>query len=109
MVVWNLYFGNETAAKLTVDHVLSYMRSSPTWPYHGGARSWGDVGNNGKYLATFGTGVQDRGQMRAPGAGPTTVCGLPTPRRPRRVSPLLQALPRGPKHDPPDRVVPPPP
>ena len=83
--MWNLYFGNETAAKLTVDHVLSYMRSSPTWPYHGGARSWGDVGNNGKYLATFGTGVQDRGQMRAPGASPTTVCGLPPPPTPPRV------------------------
>ena len=63
VVVWNLYFGNESVAKKTVDHVLSYMRSSPTWAYHGGARSWGDIGNNGKYLATFGTGASDRGQM----------------------------------------------
>lgn len=39
------------------------MRDSATWAYHGGGRSWGDVGNNGKYLATFGTGSQDRGQM----------------------------------------------
>ena len=61
--MWNLYFGNESVAKKTVDHVLSYMRNSPTWAYHGGARSWGDVGNNGKYLATFGTGAADRGQM----------------------------------------------
>ena len=63
VVVWNLYFGNESVAKMTVDHVLSYMRNSPTWAYHGGARSWGDIGNNGKYLATFGTGAQDRGLM----------------------------------------------
>lgn len=63
VVVWNLFFGNESVAKKTVDHVLSYMRNSPTWAYHGGARSWGDVGNNGKYLATFGTGANDRGQM----------------------------------------------
>ena len=39
------------------------MRSSPTWAYHGGARSWGDIGNNGKYLSTYGTGAADRGQM----------------------------------------------
>ena len=63
VVVWNLYFGNESVAKKTVDHVLSYMRNSPTWAYHGGARSWGDIGNNGKYLSTFGTGANDRGQM----------------------------------------------
>ena len=63
VVVWNLYFGNESVAKKTVDHILSYMRNSPTWAYHGGARSWGDIGNNGKYLATFGTGAADRGQM----------------------------------------------
>ncbi|KAK3287799.1 hypothetical protein CYMTET_4709 [Cymbomonas tetramitiformis] len=63
VVVWNLYFGNVTVAKKTVDHILSYMRSSPTWAYNGGSRSWGDIGNNGKYLATFGTGIQDRGQM----------------------------------------------
>eukprot|EP00325_Prymnesiales_sp_UTEX-LB-985_P031060 CAMPEP_0174740054 /NCGR_PEP_ID=MMETSP1094-20130205/72619_1 /TAXON_ID=156173 /ORGANISM="Chrysochromulina brevifilum, Strain UTEX LB 985" /LENGTH=739 /DNA_ID=CAMNT_0015943689 /DNA_START=33 /DNA_END=2252 /DNA_ORIENTATION=- len=63
VVVWNLYFGNESVAKKTVDHILSYMRSSPTWAFHGGSRSWGDVGNNGKYLATFGTGAADRGNM----------------------------------------------
>ena len=39
------------------------MRSSATWAYHGGSRSWGDVGNNGKYLATWGTGAMDRGLM----------------------------------------------
>jgi len=63
VVVWSLYFGNESVAKKTVDHILSYMRSSPTWAFHGGSRSWGDIGNNGKYLATFGTGAADRGNM----------------------------------------------
>jgi len=63
VVVWNLYFGNESVAKKTVDHVLSYMRSSPTWGYHGASRSWGDVGNNGKYLATYGAGAADRGNF----------------------------------------------
>jgi len=63
VVVWNLYFGNESVARKTVDHILSYMRSSPTWAYHGGSRSWGDIGNNGKYLATFGTGAADRGNF----------------------------------------------
>jgi hypothetical protein len=63
VVVWNMYYGNNTAAKRTVDHVLSYMRSSPTWAYNGGSRSWGDVGNNGKYMVAFGAGAQDRGNM----------------------------------------------
>ena len=58
-----MYFGNMTAAKRTVDHILSYMRSSPTWPYNGGARSWGDAGNNAKWLPSFGTGLSQRGQM----------------------------------------------
>ena len=39
------------------------MRSSPTWAYNGGARSWGDAGNNAKWLGTYGTGFGDRGQM----------------------------------------------
>ncbi|XP_065177352.1 uncharacterized protein LOC135808135 [Sycon ciliatum] len=63
VVVWNIYYRNETAAKNVVDHVLSYMRSSPTWVYNGGTRSWGDGGNNGKYLPNFGTGLDTRGNM----------------------------------------------
>jgi len=63
VVIWNMFFGNMSVAKKTVDHILSYMRSSATWAYNGGSRSWGDIGNNGKYLVTFGTGVADRGQM----------------------------------------------
>lgn len=61
VVVWLLYFATATNgfaadAKRTVDHILSYMRSSPTWAYNGGSRSWGDLGNNGKWQATSGTG-----------------------------------------------------
>ena len=63
VVVWNLYYGNDTVAKYTVDHILSYMRSSPTWAYNGGARSWGDAGNNAKWLTSYGTGFSERGQM----------------------------------------------
>jgi len=63
VVVWNLYYGNDTIAKYTVDHILSYMRSSPTWAYNGGSRSWGDAGNNAKWLTSFGTGFSERGQM----------------------------------------------
>ena len=62
-MVWSLAFGDDATAKKTVDHILSYMRSSPTWIYNGGSRSWGDVGNNGKWLVTYGTTVTDRGQM----------------------------------------------
>lgn len=63
VVVWNIYYGNYTVAKYTVDHILSYMRSSATWAYNGGARSWGDAGNNAKWLTSFGTGFSERGQM----------------------------------------------
>jgi len=63
VVIWNLYYGDTVHAKQTVDHILSYMRSSPTWVYNGGSRSWGDIGNNGKYLTTYGTTQYDRGNM----------------------------------------------
>lgn len=56
------YYGNRTAAKATVDHILSYMRSIPSWAYNGGARA-ADSGNNGKFMAAQGTGKPDRGQM----------------------------------------------
>ena len=32
------HFSFELAANRTVSHTLSFMRSSPTWPYHGGTR-----------------------------------------------------------------------
>ena len=70
VVVWLRHYaeagdGYEAAANRTVDHVLSYMRSSATWAYHGGARSWGDLGNNGKWMVTAGTasGFETRGVM----------------------------------------------
>ena len=49
VVVWLLHFANSsnsfaTAAERTVNHILSYMRSSATWAYNGGSRSWGDLG-----------------------------------------------------------------
>jgi len=60
VVVWLTHFADpsnnwDAAAKRTVDHILSYMRSSPTWAYHGGARSAGDLGNNGKWMVSSGT------------------------------------------------------
>eukprot|EP01084_Bolivina_argentea_P028655 53226_1 len=74
VVVWLMYFANGTyqsndtymlAAKKTVDHVLSYMKSSGTWAYHGGSRSWGDLGNNGKWMVSSGTACnfETRGNM----------------------------------------------
>jgi hypothetical protein len=70
VVVWLSHFANKTngwgaAAERTVDHILSYMRSSPTWPYHGGTRSWGDLGNNGKWMPSVGTaaGFATRGNL----------------------------------------------
>ena len=67
VVVWLMYFANATngydaAAKKTVDHVLSYMRSIPNWAYMGGADA-GDVANGGKWLVSAGTGVGDMGKM----------------------------------------------
>merc|ERR1711969_213595 len=68
VVVWLLHFANASnsmaaAAKETVDHVLSYMRSSATWAYNGGSRSWGDLGNNGKWQATSGANFETRGNF----------------------------------------------
>eukprot|EP00039_Didymoeca_costata_P004368 m.72838 g.72838 ORF g.72838 m.72838 type:complete len:1030 (+) comp12363_c0_seq3:71-3160(+) len=59
VVVWLTYFSNDTnlwnvTALRTVNHILSYMRSSSTWSYHGGARSGGDL-DAGKWLPTVGT------------------------------------------------------
>ena len=68
VVVWLLHFaiGTNTFAndaKRTVDHILSYMRSSPTWAYNGGSRSWGDLGNNGKWQVTTGANYETRGNF----------------------------------------------
>ena len=61
-MIWNLYYNDTVAAKATVDHILSYMRSIPSWAYNGGARA-ADSGNNGKWMPSMGTGKPDRGQM----------------------------------------------
>lgn len=58
--VWLRHYGHDAAAARTLDAVLSFMRSSATWAYHGGARSLGDLGNNGKVFVTRGT---ERGLM----------------------------------------------
>jgi len=34
-----------------------------TWAYNGGTRSWGDLGNNGKWQATSGANFETRGNM----------------------------------------------
>ena len=57
------YFGNESVAKKTVDHVLSYMRNSPTWAYHGGARSWGTWETMASTSPPLAPARPDRGQM----------------------------------------------
>ena len=56
-----MYYGNQVAAKATVDHILSYMRSIPHWAYNGARAA--DSGNNGKWMPSMGTGKPDRGQM----------------------------------------------
>jgi len=68
VVIWLKHFATSdnqynAAAKRTVDHILSYMRSSPTWPYNGGTRSWGDLGNNGKWMVSSGTPFETRGNL----------------------------------------------
>jgi len=40
--------------------VIGFMRSLPTWAYHGGGRSMGDLGNNGKWFVNRGV---ERGAM----------------------------------------------
>ena len=39
------------------------VRSSGTWAYNGGSRSWGDLGSNGKWQATSGTNFETRGNF----------------------------------------------
>lgn len=53
--VWLAHFGHADGANRTLDSVLGYMRAIPNWAWHGGARSIGDLGNNGKYFVNRGT------------------------------------------------------
>ena len=76
--MWLSRYGYEAAANRTLDSILAYMRHSPTWAYSGGARSLGDLGNNG---------CVPRGGARTARAGERPrwrVCPSPPPRaRPR--------------------------
>ena len=45
--VWTSHFKFASAANRTLEAVLAYMRHLPNWAWHGGARSGGDLGNNG--------------------------------------------------------------
>jgi len=63
VVIWLSYFGMYEDANKTVNHILSYMRASATWAYNGGARSLGDLGNNGKWFVTADAGFSPRGLM----------------------------------------------
>lgn len=47
--IWLQRYGYYAAANRTLDAVLAYMRLIPNWAWHGGARSIGDLGNNGKW------------------------------------------------------------
>ena len=58
--VWLKYFGYDDAAARTLDAVLGFMRSLPNWAWHGGSRSMGDLGNNGKWFINKGV---ERGLM----------------------------------------------
>jgi hypothetical protein len=52
--VWLSYFNYSQAANNTLESVLGYMRKSGTWAWHGGARSEGDLGNNGHWFVNRG-------------------------------------------------------
>ena len=53
--VWLSHFGYDAAANRTLDAVLGYMRALPNWAWNGGARSMGDLGNNGKWFINRGS------------------------------------------------------
>ncbi len=58
--VWLSYFANATnsgylaAANRTLEAILGYMRHLPNAWWHGGGRSGGDLGNNGKWYVNRG-------------------------------------------------------
>eukprot|EP00873_Tetraselmis_striata_P027364 jgi/Tetstr1/447628/TSEL_034988.t1 len=58
--VWLSYFGHTRPAARTLEAILGYMRSLPNWAWNGGARSMGDLGNNGKWFVNRGV---ERGLM----------------------------------------------
>jgi len=53
--VWLTYFNYTASAAQTLECVLGYMRKFfPNWAWNGGARSMGDLGNNGKWFINRG-------------------------------------------------------
>jgi len=52
--VWTSFFGYKAAAGRTLEAILGYMRSLPNWAWNGGARSMGDLGNNGLWFVNRG-------------------------------------------------------
>ena len=52
--LWLSAFGYQKAANATLESILGYMRSIPNWAWNGGARSMGDLGNNGKWFINRG-------------------------------------------------------
>jgi len=52
--VWLTYYNYTASAERTLDSILGYMRHLPNWAWHGGARSMGDLGNNGKWFVNRG-------------------------------------------------------
>lgn len=53
--VWLSRYNYTEQANATLNAVLAYMRLIPNWAWHGGARSMGDLGNNGKWFINRGT------------------------------------------------------
>jgi hypothetical protein len=53
--VWLQHYNYTQSANATLNSILGYMRHLPNWVWHGGARSMGDLGNNGKFFVNRGT------------------------------------------------------
>ena len=53
--IWLTHYGYSDAANRTLEAVLAYMRALPNWAWHGGARSGGDLGNNGLWFVNRGS------------------------------------------------------
>ena len=53
--MWLQNFGFVDSANRTLTSMLSFMNTVPNWAYNGGARSIGDLGNNGLWFVNRGT------------------------------------------------------
>jgi hypothetical protein len=52
--IWLTYFNYTASAARTLQSILGYMHKFPNWAWNGGARSMGDLGNNGKWFINRG-------------------------------------------------------